>query len=233
MADGGPGPGRGGLRGLRPVSAADGGTTEEVERLLRHGADVDCRGGFFQETALGAAAFFGHAETAKLLLQHGASVDAKDEDGMTPLHTAAMNGHLQVAKLLLQHSASVDAKDDDGETPLHVAAMCGHLQVVKVLVKHGASVDAKNDYGWTPLHTAAEYGHLQVAKVLLEHGARGSIRLDEVDHCEIDQDMLDFLDSQEWVPLFDRQGLESWSTLVEWVTHGDLVLQMEYRGLHE
>eukprot|EP00435_Cladocopium_sp_Y103_P064465 s739_g26.t1 len=156
--------------------AAEGGDTEEVEHLLRHGIDVDCRGGPNDGTALGAASLKGQLETAELLLKHGATVDAKDKGGVTPLHVAAYNGHLKVAKLLMKHSANVDAKDSDGETPLHFAADNGHVQVAKLLISNGANVDAKNKGGLMPLHVAAYNGHLKVVKLLMKHSANVDVK---------------------------------------------------------
>eukprot|EP00435_Cladocopium_sp_Y103_P076157 s49_g79.t1 len=91
-------------KSLAELNEAARGRTEEVQRLLRSGVQVDCRA-WLDETALAAAARHGHLKTAELLLQHGANVDAKNEDGKTPLSDAARRGHLQVAKLLLQRGA--------------------------------------------------------------------------------------------------------------------------------
>ena len=38
-------------------------------------------------------------------------VNAKNEGGLTPLHTAAMNGHKEIAELLIEKGADVNAKD--------------------------------------------------------------------------------------------------------------------------
>eukprot|EP00435_Cladocopium_sp_Y103_P076225 s49_g83.t1 len=167
--------------------AASGGRTEEVQRLLRNGVHVDCRAGWDDRTALGAAAGNNELETAELLLQHGATVDAKSKYGEMPLHEAASNGHEQMAKVLVSHGADVDAKNEWGWTPLRDAARYGHLQaaddllqkaarygykqVAKVLISHGADVNAKDEDGDTPLHSAASQGHEQVAKLLISHGA--------------------------------------------------------------
>eukprot|EP00435_Cladocopium_sp_Y103_P030356 s3101_g7.t1 len=89
--------------------AAQDGDTEELEYLLRHGLNVDCRG---HSTALGIAAEHGHVKAAELLLQHGANVDAKDDGGYTPLHYAVREKNLQMAKLLMMHGASVVIRMD-------------------------------------------------------------------------------------------------------------------------
>lgn len=89
---------------LRPIhSAAAGGSTEIVERILAAGADPDARqqGGF---TALHAAAHAGRVDMVRALLSHGADPDLRTDEGRTARDLAAAQGHVAVVKGLAGES---------------------------------------------------------------------------------------------------------------------------------
>ncbi len=86
--------------GLRAIhSAAAGGSTEIVERLLLAGADPNARqqGGF---TALQAAAGSGRVDMVRVLLAHGADKEARNDAGRSARDLAVDKGHAAVVKLL-------------------------------------------------------------------------------------------------------------------------------------
>lgn len=80
-------------------SAAAGGSTEIVERLLHSGADPNARqhGGF---TALHAAAGAGRADLVRVLIAHGADKNAVNDAGKSARELALEKGHAAVVKLL-------------------------------------------------------------------------------------------------------------------------------------
>lgn len=85
---------------LRAIhSAAAGGSTEIVERVLLAGADANARqhGGF---TALHAAAGSGRLDMVRSLLAHGGDPKVKTDDGQTPYDIAVAKGHTAVTQLL-------------------------------------------------------------------------------------------------------------------------------------
>jgi ankyrin repeat protein len=91
---------------LRAIhSAAAGGSTEIVEKVLLAGADANARqhGGF---TALQAAAGAGRVDMVRALLAHGADRNAKNDAGRTARDLAAEKGHTAVVKLLENASRS-------------------------------------------------------------------------------------------------------------------------------
>jgi ankyrin repeat protein len=76
------------------------GNVEEVERLLKSGADPNVRDVFYR-TPLHYAAARNHKAVAELLLKHGADLNAKDEDSKTPLDLAVRRCAVDVLELLL------------------------------------------------------------------------------------------------------------------------------------
>lgn len=113
-------------------------------------------------------------EMVELLLKHNAAVNARDDDGMTPLHTAANQGSREAMEVLLAHKADVNARDNDDETPLHLVAGRGYdTDKAKLLLANGADINARNKDGDTPLLLAAKYctGDIMMAEFLIAHGA--------------------------------------------------------------
>ncbi len=52
-------------------------------------------------------------------LQLGARVDAKDQTGMSPLHSAASAGHMECIDMLVHNGEFVNSVDTSGVSPLH------------------------------------------------------------------------------------------------------------------
>ena len=100
-------------------------------------------------------------------------VNAKDENGLTPLHSAAANRDAAEARRLVSAGADVDARDKDDWTPLHWAARWDNSEAARVLLGAGADADAdaEDEDGRTPLHIAARWDNSEAAKVLLGAGA--------------------------------------------------------------
>ncbi|QIX02055.1 hypothetical protein AMS68_007572 [Peltaster fructicola] len=132
-------------------------STEYVETLLAHGADiaaVDNRG----RDALMEASISGTNACVSLLLQLGADINAVDLEGRTALLLAATKQYDPsfVIKVLLDHGAVVNAKDSEGNTPL--ASVVQHtlfggdgVRACSHLVDHGCDIEARNRKGETPL----------------------------------------------------------------------------------
>lgn len=146
----------------------------EVERLLSLPLYPDQRNRV-GETALHAAARFGHLECVKLLLEAGADTRAKENSlenasrnqatSIPPLARAAKYGHLEVVRVLLA------AKGDpaSGLKALDEAVGHGQVEVARLLLEAGVPTGA--DQSSTPLMKAAELGHAQLVQVLLGFGA--------------------------------------------------------------
>ena len=107
-----------------------GGNPEGVRRLLRLGADVDCRD-TQGKTALHRAAKAGFTVTIGILLEHGASVNRKDDKGETPLFDAIRSTikdadrKAEAIRVLLEAGADPLDVNRRGETATEVADKVG------------------------------------------------------------------------------------------------------------
>lgn len=119
-------------------------------------------------TALGLAAFFGHADIVDALLASGAEVNAASRETMklTPLASALAVQRNDIARTLIEHGANVNAKGENDVTPLHTAAARGNIESATLLLNHGADVGATTTDGKTPLSYAEERNHPEMAEFL-------------------------------------------------------------------
>ena len=118
-----------------------GGNPEEVERLLKLGADVS-----FQDhkgkTALHRAAKAGFLEPMRILIDQGAPLEIEDNAGETPLFDAvrstikAVERKREAVKMLIKSGADPGHRNHRDETPLSVARKgrrAGAKSVVRIL----------------------------------------------------------------------------------------------------
>ena len=120
---------------------------EEIERLLKLGADIDVRNSK-GKTALHYAAKAGFINVIKLLVEKGVTIDATGSDGETALFEAIRstikNREKQLAALeaLLIHGANPNVKNRKGLTPLQIAQQLRRTdsaKIVQLLQKYGAA----------------------------------------------------------------------------------------------
>jgi ankyrin repeat protein len=173
------------------------GLTEIARTLLSQGADVNARGGHYNNP-LQAAACQGHDVVVQLLLSNGADTQAWGGRHGTALHAAAYNGSEAVARLLIEHGADVSAEGsgpvkavpleaakfqwlalmnsislDGGHHPsvLEVAAYGGHEKIVQLLLENGAKMTAGEGLFGNVLVAAAFTGREDIVRQLLDAGA--------------------------------------------------------------
>ncbi|KAM3968669.1 myosin binding subunit isoform 2-T2 [Aphomia sociella] len=196
--------------GIVFLAACTSGDKDEVQRLLKMGADINTAN-VDGLTALHQACIDDNLDMVEFLVSHGADVNRRDNEGWTPLHATASCGFLSIARYLLENGADVAAVNYDGELPVDLVdseAMDELFQ--KVIDEKGvdceksrnAEVDtllndaknwAANGYvelrdpktGGTPLHVAAAKGYIDVAKTLLNE-------------CNAEPDSVDY---EGWTPL--------------------------------
>ncbi len=114
------------------LEVAKNGKTEEVDGLIKAGANLDAvvQYGY---TALMGAAIHGHTDIVRLLIQAKANLDTVDNDGNTALIEAAWNGQADSVALLIQAKANLEAIGTDGHTALSCAISQNHPDIVNLL----------------------------------------------------------------------------------------------------
>ncbi|XP_073956298.1 myosin binding subunit isoform X3 [Choristoneura fumiferana] len=196
--------------GIVFLAACTSGDKDEVQRLLRAGADINTAN-VDGLTALHQACIDDNLDMVEFLVAHGADVDRGDNEGWTPLHATASCGFLSIARYLLESGADVAAVNYDGELAVDIAESGAMEQLLQKAIdekgidcekSRNAEVDtllsdaknwAANGYvevrdpktGGTPLHVAAAKGYIDVAKMLLEE-------------CGAEPDCVDY---EGWTPL--------------------------------
>ena len=150
------------------VAAIERGTTGDVERLLKTGANsnaVDAEG----TPVLMLATLFGSADTVKRLLESGADPNRVGVGGTTALMWAIPN--LEKVTLLLAHGAGVNARSETERTPFLVAASYPRtVALIQLLLAKGAELRAQDRAGATALTLAVRSADVDVVRFLVEKG---------------------------------------------------------------
>lgn len=153
---------------IRTIAAIRSFPHDNVEELIRRGADVNCLHGTLKP--LHCACMVADADCVELLLEKGAQVNALDGYNRTALHYAAEKDEACV-EILLEYGANPNALDGNKDTPLHWAAFKNNSECVRTLLENGASANAIDYNNDTPLSWAAMKGNLESVRILLEYGA--------------------------------------------------------------
>ncbi|KAK6844762.1 hypothetical protein PG995_014872 [Apiospora arundinis] len=151
------------------------GDTVLVTSLLEQGASQERVQGVLG-SALGVAAFRGHADVVDLFLSRGADPDRKSPRFGSVLQIAALGGSEAVVKRLIEAGADVNARGGDYETALLAAASKQHETVVSLLARSGADLDSGDSKASTwskgsALYQAAAAGDMNLTNILLKAGA--------------------------------------------------------------
>nr|XP_013189306.1 unnamed protein product [Amyelois transitella] len=196
--------------GIVFLAACTAGDKDEVQRLLKMGADINTAN-VDGLTALHQACIDDNLDMVEFLVKHGADVNRGDNEGWTALHATASCGFLSIARFLLENGADVGAVNYDGELAVDIAESDEMEELLQKAIdekgvdcekSRNAEVDtllndarnwAANGYvevrdpktGGTPLHVAAAKGYIEVAKMLLED-------------CNASPDSVDY---EGWTPL--------------------------------
>jgi len=152
--------------------AAKNGNREEIEKLIKAGADINARDNH-HDTALHYAAANGHIEAIKKLIELGADIKAENEDAYTALHSAALYGNTKAIEKLVELGADVNTRTSEGGyVALHFAAAVNDIEAIEKLVELGADVNTRNiKHGYTALYFAARNGYTKAMEKLIAHGA--------------------------------------------------------------
>jgi ankyrin repeat protein len=148
---------------------------EAAKVLLAHGADVNSKEQWRQQTPLMWAAAECHPEVAQELLAHSADVNAKQVEwqwerqmtkeprekwmplgGLTALHFAARQGCLAGAEVLVKAGAQINATNPNGFSPILLAIINSHYDVAAYLLRQGADSNIVDEVGRTPLYASVD-----------------------------------------------------------------------------
>ena len=155
-------------RGNTPlIWTATRGDTQNLQELLKHGADPEFR----NDNGWNALRFAVHRsrlDCATILLSYGYT-EHKDGYGMTALHHASQLKDATFVKLLLQHDVNKDEQDVFQRAPIALAAWRNSAPSVAYLLDGGANGEVCDIFGATPLLRAVQYAAADAARVLLEY----------------------------------------------------------------
>ncbi|MDA7524818.1 ankyrin repeat domain-containing protein [Verrucomicrobia bacterium] len=117
------------------------GNSELAMEMINNGADVNEKDGFWEETALHAAAELGDMAVAELLISKGADLESEETLlKMTPLFMAVWGGHESMSKMLIEQGANVNATTVSGLTLIWYASEhgSGKPEIAGLLLDNGA-----------------------------------------------------------------------------------------------
>ena len=103
----------------------------------------------------------GHVDIVRLLIQNDAYLEAKDNRGMTPIHSASnpFFSNFETIKLLIVRGALVNSRQcwTNPTNPTHLSKKCP-FEIVKYLLEKGANVLDREYLGVPMLNWACENG---------------------------------------------------------------------------
>lgn len=152
--------------------ALEEGSIQDLDKLLRNGADMNARSVDLGWTCLHFASKGSSLQCVKLALDNDLNLNVKDVNGQTSLHIAAKYGRADIVQLFIEkHGACPDMKDNKLRTPLHYAARNGHSEVVEILLKNKANFRILDQVGLGAIQYAISNRHIDTAKLLFTKGA--------------------------------------------------------------
>ncbi|MEZ0259725.1 MAG: ankyrin repeat domain-containing protein [Alphaproteobacteria bacterium] len=155
--------------------AAIKGNLARVQKLVKEGAEVDCKD-VNDLTPLYFASGRGFLDITRFLLEQGANPNVGAETGIgPPLVQAGHNGDSAMIMLLLEFNADINAINYSRRTALHLASAQNHLEAATLLLDHGSDPNTVDRMGYTPLHDAVGFDYRALALKLAECGADGSL----------------------------------------------------------
>jgi uncharacterized protein len=157
-------------------AAVVGGSTTEIEREIREGANINARDNLGR-TPLMVATYRRDIAVAKALTELGANVNALDHQSYDALTIAAVQNDAEMLDVLIEAGGNTRAITSPyGGTALIAAAHLGNVEAVKALIHARAPLDHVNRLGMTALIEAIVLGdggerHQAVVAALVAAGA--------------------------------------------------------------
>ena len=166
-----------------PLQAAvDGGYTEVVEVLLKHGASpVEAKGDHPPPLHMSCAQ--GRLSMVELMVKYGGPdiVHSVDQSMQTPLHHAALSLNcVEIITYLLRMGAHIDPENKRGRTPLHIAVTRGNFAAMQELLERGANPLHLDAQGYNIFHHAI-FGN---QKAMISHMLKLHCAKELMDPCQ-------------------------------------------------
>ncbi len=111
-------------------------TTEIVLYLIKEGANINNKGGNWNNTPLHRAITMHKPKVARLLIQGGANVNLKTKSGETPLYYVLETGDVSLAKLLIDAGADIDSKDNNNRNVIEYGLWQSEMYKFKMYRKN-------------------------------------------------------------------------------------------------
>lgn len=121
------------------ASAAHGGNTKKLNRMVKAGADINSPDG--ETSPLIVASNKSVWTTARELLRIGARIDQRDESGRTPLYHAVENENEGMARLLIQYGANPRITPKGKMSALVISLIDENFEISRMLAAAGADIN--------------------------------------------------------------------------------------------
>ncbi len=142
-------------------------TSEQIERLLKNGADPNesrkARYGL-RENAMSVAVKSGNPDIVRLMIQHGGNAEYIGDKGYSLILDAAHSRDIkdnprliELFQVLLEARAEPGINSSYGEFALKSLEQWGHYKAMQFLIENGADTEPLR---WTPLIFAVVFGTL-------------------------------------------------------------------------
>jgi ankyrin repeat protein len=157
------------------VIAVQGDSCEEIEHLIKTGANVNEKDEH-GATPLIHAAIRKNEKIIEILLKNGADINARDKTGRTALLYAVAAGYDRMSEILVVNGADVNIADKDSMTPLYFAVDNGNIRIAKLLMSKRVDPNVRittNNYlrGSTALLCAIAKNNRELVELLVKHDA--------------------------------------------------------------
>jgi len=153
---------------LALVQAACDGNLAKINKLVKHGANVNATG-YHDTSVLAWIMLCKNYAGVEKLLKLGANPNYKMEGGMSPMWLAAGSSDPHLLSLLLAHGGDPNIWAE-GNNALMIAMEQGRMQNFQLLLNHGADINAHDKGGNSVADYAAALAKFGVVEELLKRG---------------------------------------------------------------
>lgn len=154
------------------MAAALNGNKEEMECLIKYGADVN----HCNKDSLSALWYaVPDYDKTKLLLEHGAFADQRSREGNNVLvKLASVPGSAKLMQLLIDKGCDVH-KSGAANDIMFNAASTDDTAMVGLLIRNGVSVNDTSSIGDYPVNFATNFRSFKTLKMLVDNGANVNV----------------------------------------------------------